>query len=287
MPITEEKCREIFGRSKAELIQITDTHTLTVQEWLSSRSPKAAKFSGMGTRASSTGFKIAFLNLALGCNYHEGMSEDEIGMEVEEVKRFFAERGVPWYWWLNAQPSPKNIGRILEKHGLEYDAPGLPAMIAQLQTDSSKFPSYGNNIRVWRARSIEDLKVASKIRRIAFRFTEGEALSYFEDMPQDWLSNESPARLFLAGPGESEAVSIGAVIDGAGIPGIYVMATLPEHHRKGYGKAIMTRLMAEASKSGVSIIALTASKAGAGLYSQFGFVHLFDFDFYSLQSGAK
>jgi predicted acetyltransferase len=71
------------------------------------------------------------------------------------------------------------------------------------------------------------------------------------------------------------------VIEGAGIPGIYVMATLPEHHRKGYGKAILTRLLAEAASAGSQMIALTASKAGFRLYSQFGFLHLFDFDFYS------
>jgi GNAT superfamily N-acetyltransferase len=107
-------------------------------------------------------------------------------------------------------------------------------------------------------------------------------------MPQDWLSDESPARLFLAGPAESdivplrEAVSIGAVIHAAGIPGIYVMATLPEFHRMGFGKAILTQLFVEASKSEGKIIALTASKAGAGLYAQFSFMHLFDFDFYSI-----
>jgi predicted acetyltransferase len=76
-------------------------------------------------------------------------------------------------------------------------------------------------------------------------------------------------------------VSIGAVIEGAGIPGIYVMATMPEHHRTGYGKAVLKRLLAEAASSGGKMVALTASKAGFGLYSQFGFYHLFDFEFYS------
>jgi hypothetical protein len=38
----------------------------------------------------------------------------------------------------------------------------------------------------------------------------------------------------------------------------------------------------EASKMEANMIALTASEAGAGLYSQVGFMHLFDFDFYSI-----
>jgi predicted acetyltransferase len=101
-------------------------------------------------------------------------------------------------------------------------------------------------------------------------------------MPADWLDDSSPARLFLAGEDESKPVSMGAVIEGAGIPGIYVMATLPEHHRKGYGKAILTRLLSEAASNGGQMVALTASKAGFALYSQFGFLHLFGFDFYSI-----
>jgi GNAT superfamily N-acetyltransferase len=96
------------------------------------------------------------------------------------------------------------------------------------------------------------------------------------------MGDDSPARLFLAGENESEPLSIGAIIKGAGIPGVYVMATLPEHHRKGYGKAVLTRLLSEARSSGSQMLALTASKAGFALYSQFGFVHLFDFDFYSI-----
>lgn len=285
MTLTNEQCMQVFGQPRESLIRIADEHTLTVQAWLSSRSPQAKKFAGRGVRASSTGFKLPLLNLALGCNFPTDASAEEIGEEVEALKRFFAERNVPWYWWMNTEPSPKNIGQILQRHGLEYDAPPLPAMIASLKQDVSLLPAYDESIHVWRAESVDDLRAASKIRRIAFRFKEGEALTYFEDMASDWLSDESPARLFLAASAESggAAVSIGALIQGAGIPGVYVMATLPEYHRKGYGKAILTRLLMEASQSSdAGLIALTASQAGAGLYSQFRFMHLFDFDFYSI-----
>jgi GNAT superfamily N-acetyltransferase len=279
----DEELIKPFGKPRDELIQIVDRHTLTVQAWLSSRSPRAAKFIGKGVKASSTGFKIPLLNLALGCNFPAGCSEEEIEVEIKAIIEFFANRNVPWYWWMNTQPIPKHIGQILESRGLTYDAPPLPAMIASLSQGKSPFPAYVENIRVWRARSTADLQAASRIRRMAFKFPEGEAETYFEDMSSDWLNDSSPARLFLAGENEDKPVSIGAVIEGAGIPGIYVMATLPDHHRKGFGKAILTRLLSEAKSTGHQMIALTASRAGFGLYSQFGFLHLFDFDFYSMQ----
>jgi GNAT superfamily N-acetyltransferase len=100
-------------------------------------------------------------------------------------------------------------------------------------------------------------------------------------MPSDWLAEEN-VKLFLAGESLAEPAAIGALIYAAGIPGIYVMATHPDHHRKGLGKAILSRLMAEGAKGGHSIVALTASKMGFGLYSQFGFQHIFGFDVYSI-----
>ena len=268
-----------FGKSRAELTELVSRHTMEVQGWLSSRSPQAVKFVGKGVKASSTGFKIPLLNLALGCNFPTDATPEDVNEEIESVKTFFANRNVPWYWWMNTNPSPKNIRQILEKHGLEYDDPPLPAMIASLKADTSTMPSHHENIRVWQAESIEDLRAASKIRRRAFKFPEGQAVSYFEDMASDWL-HAKDVKLLLAGKDEASPVSIGAVIEGAGIPGVYVMATLPDHHRKGFGKAILSRLMLEAATKGHEIMALTASDQGFCLYAQFGFRHLFGFDFY-------
>ena len=276
---SEELIFSEFGKSRAELTDLVSRHTMSVQGWLSSRSPSAEKFEGKGIKASSTGFNIPLLNLALGCNFPAESTNESISEEIERVKVFFANRNVPWYWWMNTNPSPKNIRPILEKHGLEYDAPPLPAMIASLKIDVSSLPAYPENICVWQAKSIDDLKAASKIRRLAFKFPEGQAISYFEDMASDWL-HVKDVKLMLAGEDEASPVSIGAIIEAEGIPGVYVMATLPDQHRKGYGKAILSRLMSEAASQGHHIIALTASKAGFGLYAQFGFRHLFGFDFY-------
>ena len=268
-----------FGKSRRELTELVSRHTMTVQGWLSSRSPQAAKFEGKGIKASSTGFNIPLLNLALGCNFPANTAQEEIDGEIESVKAFFADRNVPWYWWMNANPSPKNIRQILEKHGMEHDDPPLPAMIASLKVDVTNLPKYPENICIWQAESIEDLKAASRIRRLAFKFPEGQAISYFEDMASDWL-NAKDVKLLLAGEDEASPVSIGAVIEAEGIPGLYVMATLPDQHRKGFGKAILSKIMRDAAAQGHTMMALTASEAGFGLYAQFGFHHLFGFDFY-------
>jgi hypothetical protein len=96
--ISDKELLQRFGKPRAELVQLVERHTLTVQAWLSSRSPQAAKFVGKGVKASSTGFKIPLLNLALGSDFPKESSEKEIDEEVKAVIKFFATQNVPWYW---------------------------------------------------------------------------------------------------------------------------------------------------------------------------------------------
>ncbi|KAA3659141.1 MAG: N-acetyltransferase, partial [Chloroflexi bacterium] len=253
------------------MINQADMHTRAVQAWLSSRSPDAVSFSGVGVEVNSTGLPIPLLNLALSKGYPKGVSETEIDAEVIRIKKFFENRNAPWYWWVGPNPKPSNMKEHLKKHGLVCDRAPLPALIAQLP---GKNVAYDSKIKVWEAKEEKDLKIASTIRRIAFRFPEGTALSYFEDMESDWLRGD-PAKLYLAQIGTGPPAAIGALIKGAGLPGVYVMATLPEWKRKGLGKAILSIILSEATKEGYSNIVLTASRFGYPLYQQFGFEEIF------------
>lgn len=267
------------GYSQEQGIRLMDTHTMAVQAWLSSRAPGAATFQGEGIRASSTGLGVPLLNLALGYDYPPATDESAVVQDIEAVKAFFAERGVPWLWWIGPRPNRPAIEARLKRHGLVSERPGLPAMAATL---TSERPPYPPSIITWEAETLEDLRAASHIRRVAFRFPQGQGQSYFENMPDSWLNNPQ-ARLFLAGFSGDRPASIGALIYGAGLPGVYIMATLPDHGRRGLGKAILTRILDEAASGNPPFIVLTASRYGFPLYRQFGFQHIFDYKIYQPQ----
>ena len=259
-----------------DIARIADAHTLRVQRWLSSRAPNAVTFDGLGTRVASTGLKIRLLNQALGAHYPPDTSPEAIHTEIKRLKTFFAQRGVGgWYWWLGPFSTRAHLPDLLKTHGLEYDGIGLPCMVALLPP--IHHPPIPPDITVWRAKTLADLQSASTIRRIAFKFPDGEALTYFDDMPEDWLGDRSPAQLFLARAGKGEPATIGALILAEGVPGVYVMATLPKWGRRGLGAAILARIMDEATRQGHQMIVLTASKLGHGLYRKFGFEHIFDY----------
>jgi len=276
--MSEGRSAHLQDEHKDRIVRLVNRHTLAVQAWLASRSPQGTCFEGLGTTVSSTGLQVTLLNQALGSHYPPGTPGQEIDAEVERVKAFFAERDVPWYWWLGPDTQPVDMPARLERHGLALEPPPLPAMVAELRGQGA---APGEGIRVWKAATAADLQAASTIRRRAFQFRLGAALDYFEAMADDWLRGD-PARLYLASLGDGQPAAIGALIMGAGLPGVYVMATLPEKARQGLGKAILTRILGQAREEGHRIIALTASDIGFGLYRQFDFQHVFDYLLYRL-----
>jgi GNAT superfamily N-acetyltransferase len=281
--MNETNLDDLFGKPQDELIRLADQHTKAVQAWLASRSPQAAKYVGKGIRLSSTGLQVPLLNLALGCNFPGDASDNFINDEIENVKAFFARRGVPWLWWVAPHASPANLTPFLKENGITTEPRKLPAMIAPVGAKTHAMTKNGSGIKVWRAKTEADLQAASHIRHQAFRFPAGEALHYFEDMQADWLLDSSPARLYLAGRQIGSPAAIGAVIEGAGLPGIYIMATLPDSMRQGFGKAVLIHLLQqiESEYDENGMVVLTASRFGFPLYSQFGFKHLFDYSIYA------
>jgi len=253
-----ETIKARMDKSWNEITRLTDEHTMAVQAWLPTRAPQAARFEGLGVIAGSSGVQIPLLNLALGSNYPPETNDEVINAEIKAIKAFFADQDVPWYWLLGPFPRPSDMARRLERNGLVFDRPALPAMAAPLP---AQFPPLNPEAQVWPAASRADLEAASTIRRIVFRFPDGVALDYFEAMSDDWLRGD-PARLYLARLPGGPPATIGALVTGAGLPGVYAMATLPEYRRRRLGKAILARILTDAAASGHSLIALTAGELG-------------------------
>jgi GNAT superfamily N-acetyltransferase len=262
-----------------QVARMVNDHTLAVQLWLDTRSPTSSRYDGLGVSCGSTGIQVPLLNQALGANYPQDCSPNEIENEIQSVRSFFENLAVPYYWWLSPFCQPEDMPGYLVRNGLLGSDRPLPAMGAFLNKELEYLKD--PKIRVWEARSVEDLETASFIRCTGFRFPDGVGLDYFEAMPDSWLDPDGPAHLYLAAMGDGPPAAIGALIYGADMPGVYVMATLPEWQQKGLGKAILACIMNEAAvRSNAPVIGLTASPQGFGLYSQFGFEHLFDYCIY-------
>ena len=275
-----------LGLSWEGAAHLANQHTMRVQRWLSSRAPGAACFEGAGVTAASTGIPVPLLNLALDAQFPATCNAAAIAQEIADVKGFFVARDVPFTWWLSPLATPEDIDRRLRRHGLAPRDYRLPAMIAPLDAPE-RWPLGHPNVQVWSARDREDLEAASLIRRVAFRFPEGVALTYFEDMAEDWLRGD-PARLYLARVGDAgPPVAMGALVMGDGVPGVYVLATLPDMERQGLGKAILHRILTDAAAEGHRLIVLTSGAKAYSLYRKFGFMHIFEYGLYQLSQVSE
>lgn len=277
-----------FGLGWEDTARLADRHTQAVQSWLSSRSPRGQRFDGTGVSATSTGLPVPLLNLAHGSHFPPGADGQAIDAEIEAVKSFFARQGVgrTFTWWLSPLAQPPNMGRYLARHGLEPGAYRLPTLVAPLPS-SAHWPAPNPRAQVWQATGRPDLEAASHIRRIAFRFGADAARTYFEDMATDWLRGD-PARLYVARAGDNgPPVAMGALIMGDGLPGVYVMATLPEAQRQGLGKAILAHILSETATQGHHLIVLTAGPQAYSLYRKFGFEHIFEYTLYHLEDARQ
>lgn len=277
--VTSETTQKYFGLNWEETARLAHLHTMSVQNWLSSRSPHFAGFNGTGITATSTGIKDDILNLVLDSHFPADASRELIDTEIEAVKSFFDKRDVPFSWWLSPFAAPSNMGEYLLQHRLKLHEYHLPTMLAPLNSFTN-LPPFDPEILVWQANSQADLKAASTIRRIAFQFAEGAGLTYFEDMADDWLSCD-PARLYLAKlEKDAPPVGIGAIIMGAELPGVYAMATLPEWEKRGVAKAILAQILLSAKSNGYEKIILTSGARAYSLYRKFGFEHIFEYKLY-------
>lgn len=279
--VTSRTTMARFGLNWEETARLAHRHSMAVEIWLSSRSPQGNRFDGVGTTATSTGIEAYLLNLAHDSDFPPATRDEEIDNEIETVKLFFAKQGVSFIWYLSPFAKPSDMGQRLIRHGFEPEEYHVPAMVAPLSS-STEWPSVNPEVQVWQANDRADLEAASSLRRTGFRFAEGVALTYFEDMAGDWLRG-NPARLYMARVGDDgPPLATGALIMGEGLPGVYGMVTLPASQRQGLGKAILVRILSDAAADEHELIVLTATPQAYSLYRKFGFEHIFDFTLYCL-----
>ena len=69
-----------------------------------------------------------------------------------------------------------------------------------------------------------------------------------------------------------EPVSTAAIVTGAGVIGVYNVATLPANQRRGYGEAVMRHAVIQAQRQTPdSPVILQSTAAGLKLYERMGF----------------
>jgi ribosomal protein S18 acetylase RimI-like enzyme len=204
-------------------------------------------------------FNAAFLSAPV-------LTDAELEQRIHLCASHFNVRGLEWaYWvcedWMDGRTRRKSR-QMFERHGLRH-AVELPGMAAE---------------RI--APPVKPLPAVT-VRRVADAPTRADFCaigSFCFHVPINWFrevfDNHAVFDRFAAYVGywREVPVSTTAIVMGGGAIGVYNVATLPEHQRRGYGEAVMRHAVDQARKEhGIERTILQSTPAGLRLYERMGY----------------
>jgi ribosomal protein S18 acetylase RimI-like enzyme len=204
-------------------------------------------------------FNAAFLSSPV-------QTDTELARRIMGPTVHFNARGLEWAYWVCedylAGATRRRSRNIFEKHGLRHSV-DLPGMVAERVLPP--------------ARALPPIDVRRVTRGPARdAFCSIGALCFHVPLPwfNEVFESESVWDRFASYVGyvDGEAVSTAAVVLGAGAAGVYNVATVPGHQRRGYGEAVMRYAVDDFRRQhGVTRTLLQSTPAGYRLYERMGF----------------
>lgn len=183
---------------------------------------------------------------------------------VRDTVAYFRTRGVGAFtWWLAPSLDPGAWSQHLLPHGFQYDdhTPGMAIDLADL-------PPLGQQPTIQVVEDRETLDTWTRVLVRGFEMPEETAGAFLAIMERVGLG--LPIRHYL-GPVDGEPVGTSSLFLGAGVAGIYNVATLPAARGHGVGSAMTLVPLIEAREMGYRAGVLQSSKMGYGLYQRLGF----------------
>ena len=178
-------------------------------------------------------------------------------------------RNVPMLWWTGPSTSPADLGARLDRHGFFLEA--SHGMAADL--DGAVAIAASPDDRQISVEPVEDAATLAKWSRIlceSFGAPQPFGDAFAELAASIGLGARSPFRHFLARV-DGEPAATSSLFLGAGVAGIYDVATLPGRRKRGLGRLVTQAAMREARALGYRMAILHSSPLGAGIYRSLGF----------------
>jgi ribosomal protein S18 acetylase RimI-like enzyme len=189
---------------------------------------------------------------------------------IRETIQYFKERRVETFsCWLEPPLKRSAWETVLSEYNFDFSG-GTPGMAVDLGT-FPEIPAMPDGLEI---RAVED---KSTMRTWAHVFTIGYGMPpVWENTVFDvWymLGLDFPVQNYL-GYLDGIPVCTSTVFYGAGVAGIYDVATLPEARGRGLGTALTLAPLLDARQAGYRIGILQSSEMGFGVYKRMGFRHL-------------
>lgn len=204
-------------------------------------------------------------------------AEDVVDRKIDETLARFAARQVPLCWLVGPGTRPADLGRRLEAHGLTLDAedPGMALLLADMPAEIAPVPGL----------SIAEVGDGEAMVRWIETVVVG---SEFPDIVREHLMllygrygyQSSTAVRYFLGSLQGRPVTTSQLFLGAGVAGLYCVATVPDARGMGIGNAMTVAALQAARDQGYAIGILQSSAMGLSIYRRLGFREYCTFSLY-------
>lgn len=197
------------------------------------------------------------------------LAEEEADAAIARVLRLFRRRRVPMLWWALPSSEPWDLGARLDAQGMIYrgEGPGMAAELAMLPADTAMPPGF----TIECVRDVVSLMEWVRTNEAAYGATiERVDLTYVQLESILGFGPERPYRRYL-GRLNGLPVATSALFLGAGVAGLYGVATLPDARGRGIGAALSLAALREARDRGYRMAVLESSPLGYSMYRRLGF----------------
>jgi GNAT superfamily N-acetyltransferase len=195
-------------------------------------------------------------------------SSDHIDAAIETAINHCKSKKVPLLWWTGPATQPADLGKYLLAHGLTHrgDQPGMAVDMANMKEEQTSLPG----LIIEKVTEIKTLQKWCKVFGDGFGLPDF-AIDAFLDFNSDLGFNSQMPLLNYIGWLNGEPVATSTLVLGAGVAGIYNVATAPSARGKGIGYAMTLKPLLVARAKGYRVGVLYASKMGFNVYTKMGF----------------
>jgi GNAT superfamily N-acetyltransferase len=243
--------------------EAADLNLVTHMTWVQSRLPGGHVELGDELVLSDSGLPSDTFNFVTRARLDAGAEA-----AIRRVTGYFGSAGRPFSWWLGPADRPGDLGRALLDAGFSAAESEL-AMAADLGSLAAGDPAPGG-LRIERATTAAQIRDFARVCAANWTPPDAEVLRFYRIAAPLLRRRGCPIRLYVGYLG-AEAVATAELTVSEGAVGLYNIATLEAHRRKGFGTALTLRPLLDAREEGHALAVLQASEQGQGVYAGLGF----------------
>jgi ribosomal protein S18 acetylase RimI-like enzyme len=229
-----------------------------------------------GIWIASAGIQFHMFNTAFFSGPVSDLLTDLEG-RIGEAERRLGSQGRRWAFWACEERMARGLSRseraLFSRRGLDF-AYRHPGMLAERLQEPDRAPA------------VLDIRpVADRESRISF----SHIISIAFRIPFEWCLELYDLDALWGGPFQGwvgyrngEAVATAATLVAGGAIGLYAVATLPDHRRKGCAETLVRHAVAHVERSqGISLSVLQATQEAVPLYRRMGYQTVTHFSVFS------